>query len=79
MTPLHRAAAAVVLLAMLEGCAGPRIVSSMSTPRTNAFRLLYTRNLGLGATEQGIIDCQAMPESGAITNCQPVGLVFKED
>lgn len=64
--------------AFASSCAGPKIVSSMGTTRDGKFRLLYGRNLGMGAgTEQGIIDCQAQAD-GSITNCQPVKLVFEE-
>ena len=61
-----------------SSCAGPRIVSSMHTTRDGKFRLLFYRNAGLGSTEQGIVDCKAQ-DSGAISDCQPVRVTFKED
>lgn len=62
---------------VLSACAGPKVVTSMFTTRDNKFRLLYYRNLGMGNSEQGVIDCSAQAD-GSITDCKPVGLVFKE-
>jgi hypothetical protein len=62
---------------MASGCAGPRIVRSMSSTREGKFRILYDRNAGFGNYEQGLIDCDAA-EGGAISNCKPVKVTFKE-
>ena len=62
----------------LSACAGPRIVSSMSTTRDSKFRLLFYRNLGFGASEQGVIDCDAQAD-GSLSGCKPVTLTFVED
>ena len=69
--------AAVSVAALLGGCAGPRIVSSMHTTRDNKFRLLFYRNAGFGSTEQGIVDCKAQ-DNGSITDCQPVKVTFQD-
>jgi hypothetical protein len=78
MDIMKRLLAAAALAALVGGCAGPRIVRNMATTREGKFRLLYDRNLGMGAYEQGLIDCKAQ-STGAITDCQPVRITFKED
>ncbi|MBL9039342.1 MAG: hypothetical protein JNG84_12560 [Archangium sp.] len=70
--------AAAALATALTGCAGPRIVSSMHTTRDGKFRLLFYRNAGMGATEQGIVDCKTQ-SNGSISDCQPVKVTFQED
>ncbi len=62
----------------LSACAGPRIITSMSTTRDSKFRLLFYRNLGWGNTEQGVIDCDAGAD-GALSNCKPLTLTFVEE
>lgn len=62
----------------LSACAGPRIITSMSTARDGKFRLLFFRNLGFGNSEQGVIDCDAAAD-GALSNCKPVTLTFVEE
>lgn len=78
MTHVKALCAAAIVAAVMGGCAGPRIVSSMHTTRDGKFRLLYYRNAGLGSTEQGIVDCKA-ESNGSINTCQPVTISFKED
>lgn len=70
--------AAGALLALASGCAGPRIVRSMSTTREGKFRLIYDRNAGFGSFEEGLIDCKT-DAAGAISECQPVKMNFLEE
>lgn len=69
---------ALVAAAFGSGCAGPRIVNSMGSTRDGKFRVLYYRDVGMGNTEQGIVDCKA-EASGTISNCAQVHLNFQED
>ncbi len=70
--------AAATIAAALSGCAGPRIVRSMTTTREGKFRLLYDRNAGWGKFEQGLIDCKSA-DNGAITDCHSVNVAFREE
>lgn len=71
-------AMAAVLGLLASGCAGPRVVRSMTGTRDAKFRITYERNTGFGGYEHGVIDCDAA-ESGAISNCKPVKLTFAEN
>lgn len=78
MTKTTKLLVLAALAALASGCAGPRIVRSMSTTRDGKFRLIYDRNAGFGAFEQGIIDCKAAA-SGAISDCESVKVNFAEE
>lgn len=74
------AAGAVLAVALLSGCAGPRLVSSMSKTSEGKYRFVWsqTKNNFFSAwTEQGIVDCDKA-DSGQMTQCKPVKLVFIE-
>ncbi len=77
MTRMKLLSFAAILAATATGCAGPRIVTSMSTTRDGKFRVLYSRQLGMGGVEQGIIDCQA-GEGGTLSNCAPITVAFAD-
>lgn len=67
--------------ALLSGCAGPRLVSSMSTTRENKTRIIWYQNKSIPlikyTSEQGMIDCDRGGD-GQLTGCKPVKIVFKD-
>jgi hypothetical protein len=71
----------VLAAALLGGCAGPRLVSSMATTRDGKYRFVWYQNKAVPpfsyTSEQGLVDCERS-SSGELKNCQPVKIVFND-
>ena len=62
-------------LAMLSGCAGPKVVSAM-TSRNDTIKFVYFQNRFLGG-QQGVIECKAAAD-GALSECKELALTFAD-
>lgn len=74
-------AAGLLAATLLGGCAGPRLVSSMSVTRNNRYRFVWYQNKSVPpfsyTSEQGLVDCERKGD-GQLSNCKPVQIVFND-
>ncbi len=80
MKRTFKCAAAVGLASVLvTGCAGPRLVSSMSRTREDKYRFIWYQNKSVPpfsyTSEQGLVDC-TRGQDGQLEDCKPVKIVF---
>ena len=73
--------AGLLAATLLGGCAGPRLVNSMSVTRNGKYRFIWYQNKSVPpfsyTSEQGLVDCDRGSD-GQLGNCKPVAIVFDD-